>query len=96
MTDTAKQLREFAGKLEAHSAVGAVLCTVAAHEIERLDDEVLALQTALNYCVDKGTHGMVCDALRELVEALSANDEDGLTEFAPQMAAARAALQPHT
>jgi hypothetical protein len=32
------------------------------------------------------------DALRDLVDALSENDEDGLTEFAPQMAAARAVL----
>jgi hypothetical protein len=31
-------------------------------------------------------------ALRGLVDALAANDEDGLTEFAPQMQAARAAL----
>lgn len=32
------------------------------------------------------------DALRGLVDALAANDEDGLTEFAPQMQAARSAL----
>lgn len=34
----------------------------------------------------------VRDALRGLVDALGDNDEDGLTEFAPQMQAARAAL----
>lgn len=32
-------------------------------------------------------------ALNGLVDALAANDEDGLTEFAPQMQAARAALE---
>lgn len=30
--------------------------------------------------------------LRNLVEGLAAEDQDGLTEFAPQMAAARAVL----
>lgn len=33
------------------------------------------------------------DALRGLVDVLADNDQDGLTEFAPQMQVARAALE---
>lgn len=44
--------------------------------------------------MDKGSYDMVRDALQGLVDALAANDEDGLTEFAEPMCAARAALQP--
>lgn len=61
-------------------------------EIERLGKEVLGLQIALDACVDGGTFDMVRDALRGLVDALAANDEDGLTEFAEPMTKARAAL----
>ena len=35
---------------------------------------------------------LLMGALRNLVDALAENDEDGLTEFAPQMQTARSAL----
>ncbi len=39
-------------------------------------------------------HDRVRGALEALVVALDVNDEDGLTGFAPEMQAARAALEP--
>lgn len=39
MPDTAKELHSLAANLESNGITGAVICTVAAHEIERLTAE---------------------------------------------------------
>jgi hypothetical protein len=50
-TDTPKLLRDLAAKIEADSGVGAVVCTMAAHEIEDLNRRLSSEIDARNNCL---------------------------------------------
>lgn len=79
--------RWYPGK-QAHNSF-AIMSPQDGHEVARCDrrqdrDAILAMARS---------HDALAEALAGLVAGLSEEDQDGLTEFAPQMQTARAALK---
>lgn len=73
--------------------MGESQCPTCGHVITGFEDQDFRLMREAEVAKDAEIERLRA-ALSGLVNALAANDEDGLTEFAEPMCAARAALQP--